>query len=70
MDLNRIVNMILNIVLRRAINTGINKGINHFAGKGKPASEMSDAERKQAADARALTKRARQAARITRRLGR
>jgi len=68
--MDRLLNMILNIFLRRVINTGINKGINHFAGKGKPAAQMTPQEREQAAKGQDLQKRARQAARITRRLGR
>lgn len=70
MDLNRLLNMIMNMLFRRAVNTGINKGIKHFAGKGKPAAEMTTQERAQAAKGRDMQKRARQAARITRRLGR
>jgi hypothetical protein len=56
--------------MRRTINTGINKGIALAARKGKPASEATPEDRKQAASARQMAKRARQAARITRRLGR
>lgn len=68
MDLGKIVQMILNMVLRRAVNFGITKGIDAVAGKGKPAAQMTEAERKAAATSRAAVKRARQAARITRRL--
>lgn len=68
MDLGKIVQMILNMVLRRAVNFGINKGIDAVAGKGKPAAQMTPEERKAAATSRAAVKRARQAAKITRRL--
>ncbi len=70
MDLGRIVTMIVNIVMRRAVNAGINKGINHFAGKGKSDAPMTAAEKAQAAKGRDMTKRARQAARLTRKIGR
>lgn len=70
MDLNRLINMIVNIFLRRAVNSGINKGMGLFAAKGKPAPQMTPQERQQAAKGRDLQKRARQAAKITRRLGR
>lgn len=70
MDLNRLINMIVNIFVRRAVNSGINKGISHFAGKGKPAGQMTPQERSQAAKGREMQKRARQAAKLTRRLGR
>ncbi|MCV2872979.1 hypothetical protein OEZ71_11805 [Defluviimonas sp. WL0050] len=70
MDAQRLINTIVNIVTRRLINLGINKGIDTVARKGKPKNKMTAEDRKQAQDARALAKRARQAAKITRRLGR
>lgn len=66
MDMNRIFTMFSRIFVRKAVN----KGIDVATRRGKAPAEMSAAERKQAADARAMIKRARQAARITRRLGR
>jgi hypothetical protein len=65
MDFGRLLQMVLNMVLRRSINTAIR----HTAAKGKAPKDMTPAERDQARQARALAKRARQAARITRRLG-
>ena len=70
MSIDRIITMITNQIMRRVINTGINKGISHFAGKGKPAAKLTQAERAQSADGREMAKRARQAAKLTRRLGR
>ncbi len=70
MSIDRIISMIMNQIMRRVINTGINKGISHFAGKGKSASKMTEAEKAQAGTGRETAKRARQAAKITRRLGR
>jgi len=70
MSLDRLINQLIRMVTRRAVNFGINKGVELAAGKGKPASQMTAAERKAAQDSRAAIKRARQAARITRRLGR
>ncbi len=70
MDLGRIIQMVFNQVMRRAVNTGINKGIDLAARKGKPAGQMTADDRKQAASAREMAKRARQAAKITRRMGR
>jgi hypothetical protein len=64
MDFGRIVNMILNTLLRRAVNTGINKGIKHMSAKGAPKGAAPHS------NAREITKRARQAARITRKMGR
>ena len=73
MNLNQIFNMFARMVTRRAVNWGMNKGIGHVskrmggtAAKGQPTS----AANKQARNMREATKRARQAARITRRMGR
>jgi hypothetical protein len=70
MNANQIINMVMRMLGRRLINGGINKGIDLAAGRGKPAAEMTPEEHAQATQARQLAKRARQAARITRRLGR
>lgn len=66
MNLNRIVNMVINTVVRRLVNLGINKGVDYASRKGGAKT----ADPGQSKDARALAKRARQAAKITRRLGR
>lgn len=70
MNIERLITMAVNIVTRRLINFGINKGVDAVARKGKPKGRMTAEDRKQVQDARALAKRARQAAKITRRLGR
>lgn len=62
--MDRIIMMIFNQVIRRFVNIGVNKSINHLSKGTGPAAEA------QSAGARDLAKRARQAARITRRLGR
>jgi hypothetical protein len=64
--MDRIINMIINQVIRRFVNVGVNKGINHLATKGK-AAPLTPAQTNAARD---TAKRARQAAKITRRLGR
>ena len=68
--MGRLIQMILHRLLGRLINKGINTGINHFAGGGKPADQMTPAEREQASEAQKTAKRARQAANLARRLGR
>ncbi|MFZ1727943.1 MAG: hypothetical protein WBO29_09770 [Albidovulum sp.] len=70
MDLNRLINMIIQQITRRLINSGINKGFDFAARKGKPKEEMTPEERKQAQMGKDMAKRAKQAAKITRRLGR
>lgn len=68
MNLNQIINMLIRMVMKRLMNFGITRGIEMAAGKGKAPAEMTPAERKAAGDMRAAAKRARQAARITRRM--
>lgn len=70
MNAQQLISMIVNIVTRRLISLGFNKGIDFAARRGKPKEQMSASDRKQAKDAREIAKRARQAAKITRRLGR
>lgn len=62
--MDRIISMIINQVIRRVINIGINKGISQFS-KGKATSGPD-----QSAASRDTVKRARDAAKLTRRLGR
>ncbi len=63
MNMGGLINMVLRMFMRRAINKGISKGIGMATSKGKkPAGP--------ALKGRESAKRARQAARITRRLGR
>jgi hypothetical protein len=57
--MDRIISMIINQIIRRFVNAGINKGIHHMS----KAGSKTPADQAQAAGAR-------QAARITRRLGR
>ncbi|MDF2140016.1 hypothetical protein [Paenirhodobacter sp. CAU 1674] len=68
MTLDRLITTAINTIMRRLLNLGITKGIDMAAGKGKSQAQMTPEERKQAQNARAAVKRARQAARITRRL--
>lgn len=63
---------LLNAVVRAAVAVGIAKGIEYAANRGKDPAKMTPEERKLAEkanrDTRAVVKRARQAARITRRM--
>jgi hypothetical protein len=73
MDLNGLINMITRIFVRKAINTGINKGLGQMArkgGSGVGKGAPTPADRDQAHHARETAKRARKAARLTRRMGR
>lgn len=67
MSLNQILSSLTRLVGRRLLHWGVNKGIDRIARSGgTPAT----ASAKQARAMRAAVKRARQAARLTRRIGR
>ncbi|SDD69024.1 hypothetical protein SAMN05421538_102215 [Paracoccus isoporae] len=72
MNLNGLINMVLRRLTHRATDYGINKGADYLARRGKKTADMTDLERQQAAKSskgtRDMVKRARQAARITRRM--
>lgn len=68
--MDRIFQMILNTVLRQLVNRGIKTGIDYAARGGKPAAQLTPDERARSLDAKALAKRARQAANLAKRLGR
>lgn len=70
MNLNRFMNMVVNIVTRRLINAGINKGIEIFSRKPTPEPPPVSGAEKLRLEMRASAKRARQAAKLTRRIGR
>ncbi|MGV8954620.1 MAG: hypothetical protein ACOH2M_26215 [Cypionkella sp.] len=60
--------MLMNTVMRRVVNLMVDRGVNHFAGKGKPADQMTDAERSQAQTAKDAVKRSRDIAKMARRI--
>jgi hypothetical protein len=68
MNMNGLINMVLRRLFRQVMNRGIAGGIDMAAGKGKPKAEMTHEERQQAAGAKQTAKRARQAARLSRRM--
>lgn len=79
MNLGSIVNMIMRMITRRGIGMAMNKGSKRASGgkgakppatAGQTQAGQAQAGRAQSTQARATAKRARQAAAITRRLGR
>lgn len=68
--MDRIINMIINQVIRRVVNIGVNKGFSHFAAKSKPGGQSDEADSALSKTSRDTAKRERQAAKLTRRLGR
>ena len=68
MDAGRMINMVLRMVLRPLINKGINAGIARVSkGRGAASPEEEQAHKQQSAQ---TAKRARQAMRVTRKIGR
>ncbi len=76
MNVNSLINLVIRQVMRRAINTGLNAGIDAASRKmsrGKATAEPdggTQAARPQSTDARNVARRASQAARLTRKMGR
>lgn len=66
--MDRLIQMVINTVLRRFMNQVVNRGVDHFAGKGKPPAEMTEAERAQARSAKEAAKRAKDIAKMVRRI--
>ncbi len=66
MNLNGLFQMLIRMVIRTAINTGIDVA----ARRGKPEAEMTPEERLEAARARDLAGRAKEVAKVTRRMWR
>lgn len=71
---NQIIRMLGQMAMRALVTIGITRGIDWWARRGNkdrdPDRPMTAEERARAQTARKLARRARQAARITRRLGR
>jgi hypothetical protein len=68
MTVDRIVNMVMRSFIRRFINLGVNKGIGLMSPKGEGARPAPKGQG--GPDTRAAGKRAKQALRVARRLGR
>ena len=57
-------------IMRMFMRKGMNAGIKHVANRGKSAKDMTPEERSQAKSAQDVAKRAKQMARLGRRIGR
>jgi hypothetical protein len=69
MDLNRIFSMALRMIVKRLVGMAVGKGIEMASRTGTPGPARAEDAARQA-EAKALAKRARQAARLSRRIGR
>lgn len=63
MDFGRIMQMIINQLLRRAVNGGVNAAMRQMSKRSGP---VSDADHEQTQAAKDASRRARQAAKLTR----
>ncbi|KPP84607.1 MAG: hypothetical protein HLUCCO07_05775 [Rhodobacteraceae bacterium HLUCCO07] len=69
MNANQIINLVMRMFIRKAVGRGMNAGINRLAGKGKSREEMSPEERRKARQGKQSARRARQAMKMGRRIG-
>jgi hypothetical protein len=64
------VNIIMRMFVRKAVTRGMSAGIGRMAGGGKATSEMTPDERRAAQAAKKTARRAKQATKLSRRVGR
>jgi hypothetical protein len=67
--MDRFIQMALNTVMRRIVNLVVNKGFRKFFSRGKTATDQTGADRTQAKSAKNLANRARDTARLARKIG-
>ena len=76
MNANQLVNMFFRIVARKFMNRGIDAGINAYSRRGKKnagagtEAPLSPEEKQRAQEARKMAQKARQGAKLVRRMGR
>lgn len=70
MNANQLINMVVRMVLRPLLNRGINAGINRASRGRAPADETPAQKALREQNANETSKRARQAAKLGRRMGR
>lgn len=70
MNANRIISMIIRLFVRKIMSRGIDAGLDYASGRGKKPEDMTKEERKQAQAGKETAKRARQATKLSRRIGR
>lgn len=66
--MDKFLQMVLNTFLKRIVNLAVDRGVNHFAGKGKPADQMTPQERAQAKRGKDAAKQAADIVKIVRKI--
>ncbi len=69
MNANGLINMVMRLVMRKFLSRGIDAGFDRFAGKGGKTANP-EAARRNEKQGRETARRAKQAMRVTRRIGR
>ena len=69
MNLDQMLNMFMRLVGRKLMSRGIDAGFDRIAGKSKAKDDMTPQERQAAGQIKQAGKRAQQAARLSRRVG-
>lgn len=70
MNANQIINMVMRLFLRKVLSRGIDKGFDMFSKRGGGGETDPEAARMQEKQGRDSAKRAQQAMRVGRRIGR
>ncbi|MEP3347792.1 MAG: hypothetical protein ABJN34_02170 [Litoreibacter sp.] len=65
--MNQMINMVIRMVTRRLVNMGISKGIDVAAKRGQRGEDLTSEQRQKAGE---NSKRAKQAVKMSRRIGR
>lgn len=68
MNIERMIMMIGRMIMRRVLHRGVDAGIDYASRRGKDREELTPEERKRAQSAKATAKRAKQGARLMRRM--
>lgn len=68
MNIEQLINMILRRATRRLVNRGVDAGIDYAARRGRPDEVLTPEERRNAKAARQAARRAKQGAKIVRRM--
>jgi len=70
MNMNQVINMVMRIFMRKVINKGVNAGIDYAARRGSKDGDSSAGQGELAQSSKDTARRARQAAKAVRKIGR
>jgi len=70
MNANQMINMVMRLFIRKVMNRGIDAGLKYATRRGKKPENMTPEDQAQERAGKETAKRARQAAKLGRRIGR